>query len=120
MPNVPEPWQAVILALGVYRLARLVGWDDFPPVQRLRDSVTGAQWNATDAGEQIADGEPDCIWAYRRPLLAHFFACPFCTGWWLSLAAYGAWLLSAEWTVAVLFPFALAAAVGLVAKNLDP
>lgn len=104
---IPAPWEFVLLTLGVFRLVRLVGWDDLPPVAAVRRWLTGT----------VEDGEYE---RHRRPLLAHFLACPFCVGAWLALAAYLLWLWQPEWTVAVCVPLALSAAVGLAAKNWDP
>lgn len=65
---------------------------------------------------EVAEVRP----AYRRPTLAHLVHCPFCVGWWLSLAVYGAWLAAPRATLYAMLPFALSGAVGLIAKNLDP
>lgn len=100
------PWpiwfQVAVLILGSFRLTRLVGWDDLPPVARARAWLLGARPNGT----------------YRRPLLAHFVHCPFCVGFWIGLAVIVSWWL---WTpvVIILAPFALNTIVGLTAKNLD-
>lgn len=111
---IPSPFVSLVLVLAVYRLARLVGWDTFPLAERLRDAVTGkrVRYQPTESSEPI--------YTYRRPTVEHFIGCPFCQGFWLSLAAYGAWLLEPRWTLYALAPLALSGAVGLVAKNLDP
>lgn len=119
---IPSPWVALVLALGVYRLVRLIGWDDFPPVERARDWLVGAKLVTTGTQAQVAGltGEPpDLVWVYDRPLLNHFLHCPFCQGFWVSVAAYIAWAFEPYWTVTVLAAFALSGAVGLIAKNLD-
>jgi hypothetical protein len=56
--------------------------------------------------------------AYDRPTLAHLVHCPYCVGFWISLAHVAAWY---AWhpTIYVMFPFAVSGFVGLVAKNLD-
>lgn len=112
---IPSPWVALILALGVYRLCRLIGWDEFPPIKKIRQRATGetAYRNPTERRD-------DEILRYDRPILEHFITCPFCLGFWLSLAAYLAWRFEPTGTLYGLAPFALSGAVGLIAKNLDP
>lgn len=111
---VPSAWVSVVLALGVYRLVRLVGWDDFPPVHRLRARVIGetAHWNP-------AESRDTAIYRYKRPTLQHFLNCAFCQGFWFSTIAYLGWRFEPTWTLYALAPLALSGAVGLIAKNLD-
>lgn len=56
--------------------------------------------------------------AYSRPTLAHLVHCPFCLGWWVSLATWLVWL-AWEPVLYGLVPLAISGAVGLLAKNLD-
>lgn len=111
---IPSPWEFVLLALGAYRLTRLIGWDDLPPIARLRSRLIGEvrYTNST------ASAEP--IYRYSKPLLAHFLHCPFCQGFWVCVAVYAAWLAEPKWTTVGLIVFALNAVVGLTARNLDP
>lgn len=102
---LPPPWTGIVLTLAAFRLARLVGWDDFPPIRRTRDWLVGA-------GDQLTGP--------RRRLLDDFLGCPWCQGFWLSAGVYVAWLLEPTGTLYAAAPFALSAAVGLIAKNLDP
>jgi hypothetical protein len=118
---IPSAWVSVVLALGAFRVARLVGWDDLPPIQRLRDRVVGADYSQTGSANAGYTSEtPSYAWRFRRPTLAHFLGCAFCQGFWVSCAVYVAWLEEPAWTLYVVAPFALSAAVGLLAKNLDP
>lgn len=111
---IPSAWTGLVMALGVYRICRLIGWDDLPPVVRVRAMATGetVYYDPTKGKGEIR--------RYDRPLLEHFITCPFCLGFWLSLAAYLAWVFEPRWTLYFLAPWALAAAVGLIAKRLDP
>jgi Protein of unknown function (DUF1360) len=43
-----------------------------------------------------------------------FLTCPFCAGFWISLAWWGAWQLSPHWTLVVSVPLAVSAVVGLL------
>jgi hypothetical protein len=103
---IPSWWQFALLALAAYRLTRLIGWDEFPLAVHTRARLTGEYW----IGEEV--------W-YDRPTLAHLVSCPFCVGWWISLACYGAWQGDHKWTLIVLAPLAVSGVVGLIAKNLD-
>lgn len=120
---IPAWWAAVVMGLAGFRIARILGWDDFPPVFRARRWATGEIVRQSGSGNAHAGltNEPlEVTYEYRRPLLAHFLHCAYCTGFWIALAEYGGWLLDAKWTLRVLFPFALAAVPGLLARNLDP
>lgn len=114
---IPSPWVALVLALAAYRATRLAGWDDFPPIAKLRVWALGESVTARSRPAGQAD---EYVYVYRRPLLAHLVHCPFCVGWWISLATYAAWLLEPRWTLYAAAPFALSAFVGLTSKNLDP
>lgn len=123
---IPSPWEFVILALAVYRLTRLAGWDDFPPIAAVRELLLGEEWVGTDAevevelpGKTPSTPVEALRPTYRRPLLAHLVHCPFCVGWWISLAAFLSWLALGDWALVLLVPFAISGVVGLVAKNLD-
>lgn len=43
-----------------------------------------------------------------------FVVCPWCLGFWVALAEWGAWLAFGEWAVVAVVPFALACAIGLL------
>jgi hypothetical protein len=64
--------------------------------------------------------QPTVTVVYGRPQIAHWLACPFCQGFWVSLAVYLAWVFEPRWTLYAVAPFAISAAVGLIARNLDP
>lgn len=138
--TVPDWWEAVLLVLAAYRLTRLGGWDAFPPAAKLRARLLGERWltppqqiaRAFDIPPEILGLEPVGLPgkqpssvvegvrpAYDRPTLAHLVHCPFCLGWWVTLACWAAFQVSPHWALVALSPFALAGAVGLVGKDLD-
>lgn len=121
---IPHPWVALVLALGACRVTRLVGWDDLPPIVRVRAWVTGQRWQTTsasvNAGMGLTNEPTERVAVYRRPLLAHFIACPYCQGFWVCVLVYVAWLLAPTETVYGLAPFALSTFVGTWARMLDP
>lgn len=120
---IPSAWVSVVLALAAFRLSRLVGWDDLPPIARARAWVVGEKVTHTGSGNAhmglTADRAGEDV-EYRRPTLSHFLHCAFCAGFWICVLEYGAWLWEPRWTLYALFPFALNGASGLIAKDLDP
>ncbi len=120
---IPTWWVALVLGLGAYRVCRLLGWDDFPPIARARGWVTGEHvvTNGSTNTRMGLTSEPVVAsYRYRRPYLAALLHCAFCLGFWVSLATYVAWRLWPVGSVTVMAPFALSAFVGLVARNWDP
>lgn len=120
---IPGPLASFVLALAVFRLWRIIGWDDFPPLVRARGWLTGAHKvtrGSTNARMGITNEPVENEIAYRRPLLAHFLSCTYCSGFWIALGFYGAWRLWPGPTLAVAFVLALSAAAGILAKIYDP
>ena len=107
----PEPWEAIILALAVYRACRIIGWDDI--TRRFRHRITHTSEVAGQ--DYIGPGADN-----PRHELMKFLHCPFCVGFWLSIGAYVAWRLEPGATLSVASVLALSAAAGLIAKQLDP
>lgn len=127
----PDAWPAVLLALAVFRITRLVGWDDLTITLRVKatglsdrehhdwatyiDQMRQADRDAWD----VPGSQPPPI-SERRFYLSKMLRCPWCVGFWLSAAAWVLWLAEPQAAVALALPFAVSAVVGLVAKNLDP
>jgi hypothetical protein len=120
---VPSPFVTVVFAFAVYRLTRLLGWDEFPLAVKIRSWVIGEEW-MTGTKPELPGKTPSSALAevrpgYRRPKIAHLVHCPFCLGWWVSLAVYGVWLEFGHRSLYALYPLALSGAAGLLAKNGD-
>lgn len=99
------PLEFVIVALGAFRLTRLVGWDTI--TAPLRTRLLGAD----DSGKPTR--------AAPRWGAAGFVHCAWCVGFWVSVAAFAAWEFQPDATLIVMTPLALSAVVGVVSKNLD-
>jgi hypothetical protein len=97
--SVPDWWEAVLLALAAWRVFHLLAHDDI--LNPIRRYVTGLPpgW---DEGDRIPPG-------YREKT-ADFLSCPFCLGFWIALAWWGAWELWDE-TLIVATPWAISAGV---------
>lgn len=111
MSGLPPPYVALVLVLAVYRLTRLLGWDGFPPIVRLRDRLLRKRTGRTSGGAETV--------AFGRPVLAEGWQCPYCLGFWVGLLVWALWLLAPDVTLYVSAPFALNALVGIVSRNLD-
>lgn len=126
---IPSPWPALILALGVFRLVRLVGWDDISATPRAwltgltdREYNDWAKWVWEQQQQDLdpwRDGKTVVPVGPVRFKLAQLVRCPWCAGFWVSLASYLAWYAAGYATMTVATPLALSAVVGLVAKHLD-
>lgn len=120
---IPVPWQAVILVLATHRLVRLVGWDHMPWLVKARAWISGEQ--ATNTGTmadrmRLTATEPTTQVGYRRPFWHDLFQCPWCLSVWIGIPIYVAWYFEPWWTTTISAPLALSAAVGVVARWLDP
>lgn len=128
MTGVPDPWEAVLLALGTFRLVRLIGWDTI--TEGLRERITGltdeqaAEWASSETGPiAVAEHEGEQRWYWRpawRKHLSTLIRCPWCQGFYVSAAVWALWALLGDPVLVACVPLALSAAVGLTAKNLDP
>lgn len=93
--SVPGWYQLVLLALAAYRSWRLLAVDE------------------------VLD-EPRATLLDRAPWLQKWIYCPWCCGFWVSLAWWGAWEAWPRGTLVAAAPMAASLLVGLIAKNLDP
>jgi len=115
--TVPSWYGAALLALAAFRITRLVGWDDFPPIRNLRWRLLKTTVDRTlTQQEAAANGR----YRHGRETLGKFIECPYCLGFWVGLAMFLLWQLWPVGTLVVAFPFALNAVVGTWARMLDP
>jgi hypothetical protein len=95
---IPGPWHFALLALAIFRVWKLVG--DDAVLDRPRDWV-------------LVRLERRASW------LDYFITCPWCSGFWLMLVWWVAWLIWPHAAVVVAVPFALSAAVGYLGVGID-
>jgi hypothetical protein len=103
--HVPGAWEAIILSLAAFRIWRLLGADTI--LNRPREWLT-----------RLNQYE-------RKPLryrqgLDIWLHCPWCLGFWVAIAVWGAWLAWPTGTLIFCTPWMIGAAVGLIQRNLDP
>lgn len=98
----PDWYTFVLLSLASYRVWRLIASDD--ATYRLRAWLV--RWD-----ENV--GVP------RRPYVAEWLYCPWCSGAWWTLGWFAAWWLWHDVTV-IAAVFAASAVVGLIRSRLDP
>lgn len=112
---IPTWWQFVLLALAAYRLTRLAAWDVV--TRPLRERVIGRYEEGS--GREARDTERGRKTRTYHAKLDEFWHCPFCFGYWTSVALWLVWLWEPHWTLVAMTPFAINAVVGLVTKNWD-
>lgn len=120
---IPHPWQAIVLGLAAFRVVRIMGWDTLGVVVRARAWAVGEQAvtrGSTNARMGLTSERVEVEFTYRRQWLHELLSCGYCSGMWISLAWYGAWLVWPSWSLLVAFPFALSAFVGTWSRMLDP
>lgn len=103
--SIPDWWEAVLLALASWRCFQLLALDDI--LDRPRRYVTrlDPRWKK--------DG--DAVGSKYRFELANFITCPYCAGFWITLAWWGAWLLWPHGTLVAAVPLVLHA--GMIAGH---
>lgn len=102
--SVPGWWALVLLALAAFRIFRLVGEDTILDGPRSRLLRLG-NWQ---------EGQP--VPSAYRAKWAEFITCPWCAGFWITLAWWGAWQVWPHGSLVVAAPLAISALVGLVAR----
>lgn len=120
---ITNPMWLVINSLVAFRVTRLLVIDSLPPIPWIRAGIQ--QWAADRWTEQHHPHEAtadrwaelemhDRTYGGEHPI-ATLVTCPWCLGFWVSLAvAVAASLIPAPVWVFVAAPFALSAIVGLL------
>lgn len=100
-----------VIALGAYRLFRLVAWDFV--LQGPRDRLLGKE---TRVSASTTNSITDVIESFRRPRLEKFLRCPWCCGFWCCVILWGAHLAWPRPTLIVATVLASSTLVGLIDK----
>jgi uncharacterized protein DUF1360 len=103
--TVPSWWSFLLLALAAFRSFRLVAEDTILDPLRLRIVGLPRNWKE---GDPVPKG-------YREKL-AEFVTCPWCAGFWISIAWWAAFQAWHFWTIVAASLMALSGVVGLLGK----
>lgn len=102
--KVPDWWTLVLLGGASFRVFRLIAMDTI--LDKPRGWLVGlGVWK---------EGMP--VPSNYRKGLAEFLVCPWCLGFWVTLAWWLAWQEWSHGALVVAAPFAISAAVGLLAQ----
>jgi Protein of unknown function (DUF1360) len=118
---ISTPVYALIFALAVYSITRLISVDSFPPIERARNwfydrfpydgYVTEKR---PKRGTFVVVGRNYHVnvgtWA------GELISCPWCLGWWVSLGMSLSFLFWPMMTLAVCFPFAFRVIPGIISR----
>lgn len=122
-----------LLILFAFRVTRLIAWDEITqPPRAWLSGVPDGDYRALASFIEDCQAKGIDPWAHRdseppmskrRWYLAKLLHCPWCVGFWVSVATIAAadpLVLHIGIVRAIGAAFALSAVVGLIAKNLDP
>ena len=115
------PWvDLAVLGLAAARITRLVGVDDFPPIRTLREKLLGRFPSGDTVWTEQPD-QPETVWvaevgwvAVEPHWLGELIVCPWCTGFWISVAAVVAYGYAPGPVVWISLPFAISHLIGLI------
>lgn len=99
--TIPDWWEALLLSAAAWRTFQLLSSDDI--LDRPRRYVVGLSRDTPyrdDGNEKLQD----------------FIECPYCLGFWVALAWWGAFQITEHWTLVLSVPLALSAGVIALAK----
>lgn len=103
--KIPDWWAALLLGLAAWRTFQLLVHDDILDWPRRR---------LLRLGEWKQDGDP--VPPTYRSWLGEWMKCPYCFGFWVALAWWGAWQITGHWTLVFAVPFALSTGVIALAR----
>lgn len=115
--NVPGPWAALLLTLAAYRVWRLISRDTI--TEPVRAALTYPDDSAVTLGHDTEGITIIGVDDDAKPLrvyLSTMLRCPWCMGFYVSVAAWALWLAWPHAAVVAAVPLAISAVVGLVGK----
>lgn len=98
---IPNWYALLLLAGAAWRTFQLIGHDDILDRPRRWALRLGRDWQK--------DGDP--VPESYRAKWGVFITCPYCAGFWISLAWFVAWYIEQKWTLVAAIPFVLSALV---------
>jgi hypothetical protein len=106
VPDVPDWWQATLLAFASFRVWRLLAEDTILDKSR-RKLLRLGDWSEDSGQKPPAD---------YRYTLGEFLTCAWCSGAWIGLGFWSAWMLWPHTTIVVAVPLAISTAVGFISR----
>ncbi len=106
--TTPDWWEAVLLALAAWRVYHLIAFDTI--LDGPRNLLCGLPWAWKDS---------DPVPRSYRARLGDFIQCPYCMGFHVSLAWWGAFQCSPKWSVILATPWAISAALVWIHARVD-
>ena len=103
--SIPDWYEAALLALAAWRIFQLIAFDSILDGPRRYVTRLGKQW----------EKEGDAVPKEYREKWGLFLTCPYCLGFWITLAWWGAWQIWPHGTLVAAALFALHA--GMVAGH---
>jgi hypothetical protein len=110
-----DPWPAIVVALAAYRITRLIVLDsllgEYPDAEHPRG--TGyRRWL-----DRFAYQEGGANRSAFRGWLGDLLTCTWCTGVWVSAAAWAAWVWGADWVRDIEMVAAIAGVQGYLSSR---
>lgn len=103
--NIPNWYTLLLLALASFRVWFLFAKDDILNSPRRYVTRLGSKWKEGDPAPK----------GYRATL-GEFIDCPWCLGFWTSMAWWGLWQAWPHGTLIAAVPFAISALVPAASK----
>jgi hypothetical protein len=118
----PSWWEFVLLGLAAFRVYRLIARDTVTePIREAisyPDAAAVSLDDSADRIEVVGEGFPSLPKSWRV-YLSTLLRCPWCMGFYVSVAWWIFWLVAPHAALWLATPWAIAAVVALLAKNLD-
>lgn len=119
-------WPLLILAMAIYSITRLITEDTFPPIERIRNWVLNkfphdgytTKIRPNPKRAQFVNTSSGFYHVNVGHWLGELITCPWCAGWWVSVAVCTAFWFWPVVTTAVLVPFAFRVVPGIIKSKL--
>lgn len=99
--SVPSWYEIALLSLAAWRIFQLIAFDSILDQPRRYVTRLGKKW----------EKEGDVIPKEYREKWALFLTCPYCLGFWIGLAWWGAWQVWPHGTIVAAVPWIISAGV---------